>query len=179
MTSVVGVYLLSGSARLVHMWVSVCVQACLVGREQEWGGNGITALCPECCCRPRGEEGEICIKTKFFEGWAVLNRPITTRSRVRIYSPPFERARCSKKWPLRFISMKEVRRENVTVPFSAFLILCNQHDFAHRQFCCLPWRVTLLCCCWGLFMQHRSRGNRFGKCELESQVSGKRARKQA
>lgn len=120
MTSVVGVYLLSGSARLVHMWVSVCVQACLVGREQEWGGNGITALCPECCCRPRGEEGEICIKTKFFEGWAVLNRPITTRPRVRNYSPPFERARCSKKWPLRFISMKEVRRENVTRAFLSF-----------------------------------------------------------
>jgi len=36
MTSVVGVYLLSGSACLVHMWVSLCVQVCFGG----WGWSG-------------------------------------------------------------------------------------------------------------------------------------------
>lgn len=67
MTSVVGVYLLSGSACLVHMWVSVCVQAWLVGWGMERRGNVITGLRPKPSGRLRAEEGKICIKNTFFE----------------------------------------------------------------------------------------------------------------
>lgn len=97
MTSVVGVYLLSGSACLVHMWVSVCVQVCLVGWGMERRGNVITGLYPECSRRPRGEEEKICIKNTFFEVWAVLNRPTTICPRERNYYPPSEHAQSSKK----------------------------------------------------------------------------------
>lgn len=42
MTSVVGVYLLSGSACLVRMWASVYTQVCLVA-DGGWTGNVIIA----------------------------------------------------------------------------------------------------------------------------------------
>lgn len=178
MTSVVGVYLLSGSACLVHMWVSVCVQACLVGWGMELRGNVITGLCPKCSHRPRWEEGKICIKNTFFEIWADLNKPTVVCPREKNYYlwthvEPWKNGHPDKS------QCKRWKGEKWCLPVSsAFWILCNHQDFAHSQFCCLPWQITFLCCCWGLWMPYQSRGNPLGKCEFQKKVRGKGAQKQ-
>lgn len=138
MTSVVGVYLLSGSACLVHMWVSVCVQACLVEWGMELRGNVITGLCPKCSCRPTWERGKICIKKMFFEVWAALNKPTTMCPRERNYylwtdTEPYKKGHQEKsQW-------KRWKGKKWCLPvFSAFAILFNHQDFAHRHFVVCP-----------------------------------------
>lgn len=101
MTSVVGVYLLSGSACLVHMWVSVCV--C---KRVQWGGGWSREEMSSLACAPNAlaDQGE---KERFVSNLRSLKSELFSTD-LQPCAPgketitlPLNRHRAQKKWLLR------------------------------------------------------------------------------
>lgn len=132
----------------------ICGCLCVCKRVQ-WGGGWSGEEMSSLACAPsaladQGEKKERFVskirslKSELFStdlqpcapGKETITLPLNTHSAL-------------KKWPLKINLNERGERgkSDACLFFSAFLILCNHRDFAHSQFCCLPWQVTFFCCC--------------------------------